>query len=120
MTVVDRFDILSTFDFGPLLSTRFIDFAVAKFLHEEDPTIRCAAALCCCNALSRVVGRADAASLSLRNHILERCLVLGATDLDVDLRTRHAPPRSWPVVIMVTMMVVAPPGGRSEGAERDG
>ena len=91
MTVADRFDILSTFDFGPLLSTRFIDFAVAKFLHEEDPTIRCAAALCCCNALSRVVGRADAASLSLRNHILERCLVLGATDLNVDLRTRHAP-----------------------------
>ena len=81
---------------GPLLSTRFIDFAVAKFLHEEDPTIRCAAALCCCNALSRVVGRADAASLSLRNHILERCLVLGATDLDVDLRTRHAPPDPGP------------------------
>jgi FKBP12-rapamycin complex-associated protein len=80
------FEILSTFSFGELLSTPFIDFAVVKYLTEEEPSIRRAAALCCCNALTRIQRRNDAASAQLRNNILERCLVLATTDLDAELR----------------------------------
>lgn len=80
------FEILSTFSFGELLNTTFIDFAVVRYLTEEDAEIRRAAALCCCNALTRIQRRHDAASIHLRNNILERCLVLATTDLDVELR----------------------------------
>ena len=80
------FEILSTFSFGEVLSATFIDFAVVKYLTEEEPNVRKGAALCCCNALTRVQGRTDAVSMHLRNNILERCLVLATTDLDVDLR----------------------------------
>jgi len=66
--------------------TNFIERSVVRFLNVDSANIRRAAALCCCNALTRVRSRGDAASNQLRSRILERCLVLGTTDMETSVR----------------------------------
>lgn len=81
------FDLLSSFDFGELLRTDFLERSVVRFLNVDSARIRRAAALCCCQALTRVHTRGDVVSSNLRNRILERCVVLGTTDMDVSVRS---------------------------------
>jgi FKBP12-rapamycin complex-associated protein len=71
--------ILGSFDFGDLLRVQAINQTVVRYLNDDEHLTRVEAALCCCKTLLSM-NLLDSASEALRNQILERCLVLAATD----------------------------------------